>query len=240
MGNQFNRLSNRTNKEGETWMSEDKKIKLGVIGIGVMGRSHAKDVNDLESTELVAICDVDQSRADEAAGKYNTTAYYNTQEMFEKAGLDGVIIATPHYDHTPLAIEAFKRGIHVLVEKPIAVHAKDARKMIDAYEAAKTDYPNLVFAAMFMQRTYGYWKKIKAMIDGGELGKLVRATWLITNWFRPQIYYDNGGWRATWQGEGGGVLLNQCPHNLDLYQWFFGMPKRVWDLRRSASITILK
>ncbi len=208
-------------------MNEDKKIKLGIIGVGVMGRSHAKDVNDLEQTELTAICDLDKARADEIAGQYGATAYYDAQDMFENAGLDGVIIATPHYDHTPLTFEAFKRGIHVLVEKPIAVHAKAARTMITAYEAARATYPKLVFAAMFMQRTYGYWKKIKAMIDGGELGKLVRATWIITNWFRPQIYYDNGGWRATWNGEGGGVLLNQCPHNLDLYQWFVGMPKRV-------------
>jgi predicted dehydrogenase len=99
--------------------------------------------------------------------------------------------------------------------------------MIAAYEAAKTTKPDLVLAAMFMQRTYGHWKKIKEMIDNGDLGRLVRATWVITSWFRPQIYYNNGGWRATWHGEGGGVLLNQCPHNLDLYQWFVGMPKRV-------------
>jgi predicted dehydrogenase len=208
-------------------MNKKTTIKLGIIGVGVMGRSHAKDIYNLKQTELTAICDVDKTRADEVAGQYGASAYYDTWEMFAKAGLDGVIIATPHYDHTPLTIEAFHRGIHVLVEKPIAVHAKDARKMINAYKAAKTTYPNLVFAAMFMQRTYGFWKRIKAMIDGGELGKLVRATWLITNWFRPQIYYDNGGWRATWKGEGGGVLLNQCPHNLDLYQWFVGMPKRV-------------
>jgi predicted dehydrogenase len=192
-----------------------------------MGRSHAKDVHSLHSAELTAICDVDASRADEVAAQYGTTAYSDAKEMFDNAGLDGVIIATPHYDHTSLSIEAFHRGIHVLVEKPIAVHTGDARKMIMAYEKAKSAYPKLMFAAMFMQRTYGFWQKIKSMIDGGELGKLVRTTWIITNWFRPQVYYDNGGWRATWNGEGGGVLLNQCPHNLDLYQWFVGMPKRV-------------
>jgi len=119
------------------------------------------------------------------------------------------------------------RGVHVLTEKPIAVHTRDARKMIAAYEAAKQKHPDLVFAIMFQQRTYGFWRKIKDMIDGGELGRLVRATWIITDWFRTQAYYDNGGWRATWSGEGGGVLLNQCPHNLDLYQWFVGLPKRV-------------
>lgn len=208
-------------------MDEQKKVKLAIIGLGVMGSQHVNSVKRLENTELVAVCDIDQVKADDFAAQHEVKAYYDYQELFQHEGLDGIIIATPHYDHTTITIDALPKGIHVLVEKPIAVHAKDARKMIAAYEAAKANYPDLVFAAMFMQRTYGYWKKIKAMIDGGELGKLVRATWLITNWFRPQIYYDNGGWRATWKGEGGGVLLNQCPHNLDLYQWFVGMPKRV-------------
>ncbi|MBE0695819.1 MAG: Gfo/Idh/MocA family oxidoreductase, partial [Anaerolineaceae bacterium] len=131
------------------------------------------------------------------------------------------------YFHTPIAIDFMNAGVHVLTEKPIAVHTRDARKMISAYEQAKEKFPRLVFSIMFQQRTYGFWQKIKQMIDGGELGKLVRTTWIITDWFRTQAYYDNGGWRATWSGEGGGVLLNQCPHNLDLYQWFVGLPKRV-------------
>jgi predicted dehydrogenase len=124
-------------------------------------------------------------------------------------------------------MHAFQRGIHVLTEKPIAVHVKAAKEMIAAYRQARFKFPDLVFAAMFQQRTYGFWKKIKSLIDEGELGQLMRTTWIITDWFRTQSYYDNGGWRATWKGEGGGVLLNQCPHNLDLYQWFVGMPKRV-------------
>jgi predicted dehydrogenase len=99
--------------------------------------------------------------------------------------------------------------------------------MTQAYEVAKTSYPSLVFAAMFMQRTYGHYRKIKELIDSGQLGRLVRTTWIITDWFRTQFYYDSGDWRATWAGEGGGVLLNQCPHNLDLYQWLVGMPQRV-------------
>ena len=147
--------------------------------------------------------------------------------MLEKVGLDGIIIATPHYDHTPMSIDAFQRGLHVLTEKPIAVHVKDARKMVAAYQAARKTHPNLVFEIMFNQRTYGFWQKIKSLIEADELGQMVRASWIITDWFRSQAYYDSGGWRATWRGEGGGVLLNQCPHNLDLFQWFTGMPKRV-------------
>jgi predicted dehydrogenase len=114
-----------------------------------------------------------------------------------------------------------------MTEKPIAVHVKAAHEMIAAYHQAKQRTPDLVFGVMFQQRTYGYWKKVKSLIDEAELGKLVRTTWIITDWFRTQSYYDNGGWRATWKGEGGGVLLNQCPHNLDLFQWFVGMPGRV-------------
>ena len=147
--------------------------------------------------------------------------------MLDSVELDGVIIATPHYDHPDMSLLAFERGIHVLVEKPIAVHVREAQRMIDGYHSAKEQRPNLLFAAMFMQRTWGHWRKIKSIIDGGELGELTRCSWIITDWFRTQSYYDSGGWRATWSGEGGGVLMNQCPHNLDLYQWMVGMPARV-------------
>jgi predicted dehydrogenase len=154
-------------------------------------------------------------------------AFYDYHDLLDKTELDGVMIATPHYFHTPISIDALKRGIHVLTEKPLAVHVKDGQKMIAAYEQARQQFPELVFAIMFQNRTQGYWRKGKEMIDQGLLGRLVRATWIITDWFRSQTYYDNGGWRATWKGEGGGVLLNQCPHNLDIYQWYFGVPKRV-------------
>jgi predicted dehydrogenase len=147
--------------------------------------------------------------------------------MMDKEKLDGILIATPHYFHTPIAIYAMLHGVNVLSEKPEAVTVKDAHSMNDAYEEAKQKYPNLVFAIMFQNRTFGVYAKLKEMIEAGELGNLVRTTWLVTDWFRTQAYYDNGGWRATWRGEGGGVLLNQCPHNLDLYQWLVGLPKKV-------------
>ena len=192
-----------------------------------MGAVHVRDVAGLENCQLAAICDVVRDRADVPAAEWGVPAFYDYRDMLEKVQLDGVIVATPHYDHTPISIDCLGRGINVLVEKPIAVHVKDARKMVAAYEQAKIQHPDLVFSIMFMQRTYGYWQKIKAMIDQGELGRLVRTTWLITDWYRTQNYYNSGGWRATWRGEGGGVLLNQCPHNLDLYQWMVGMPKRI-------------
>jgi len=208
-------------------MTQPSKIKIAVIGVGVMGSHHAKDIYELENTELAAICDIDRARADHCAQQYGVPTFYDHRTMLEKIELDAVLIATPHCDHPPISIDAFERGVHVLTEKPIGVHVKAAKEMIAAYEVAKEKFPDLVFAAMFQQRTYGFWKKIKSLIEDGELGQLVRTTWIITDWFRTQSYYDNGGWRATWKGEGGGVLLNQCPHNLDLYQWFVGMPQKV-------------
>jgi predicted dehydrogenase len=212
-------------------MTENEKdnacLNAAVIGVGVMGSSHVHDIATLHNTRLVAVCDILHERADAFASQFGVEAYYDYHDLLKKPGLEAIVVSTPHYDHTPISIDALQRGIHVMVEKPVAVHAKDARKMIQAYEDAKLRYPGLAFAAMFMCRTYGYYLKIKELIEHGELGKLVRASWIITDWFRTQAYYDNGGWRATWKGEGGGVLLNQCPHNLDLYQWFFGMPQRI-------------
>ena len=214
--------------ENETVSESTPKVRLAVIGVGVMGSSHVKDIaTRLPNTQLAAVCDIIPERADQYASQYQVPAFYDYRDMLDKVALDGIVIATPHYDHTPISIDALQRGIHVLVEKPLAVHVKDGRKMIAAYEQARLKKPDIQFAIMFMSRLHSQWKKIKEILDAGELGKLVRATWLITDWFRTQTYYDNGGWRATWSGEGGGVLLNQCPHNLDLYQWFFGLPKRV-------------
>jgi predicted dehydrogenase len=141
-----------------------------------------------------------------------------------------VVIATPHFAHTTISLEAFKRGIHVLTEKPVGVHVKDINKMIKAWEEGKKVKKDLLFSAMFQQRTRGPAKKIKELLDAGELGKLFRTSWIITDWYRTQAYYNSGGWRATWEGEGGGVLMNQCPHQLDMYQWFVGCPDRVMGM----------
>jgi predicted dehydrogenase len=218
--------ANSENRKGSR-LSQNDKLKMAVIGVGNMGSLHARGVRELDCTELLAVCDINRARAEGVAAQYGIKAYADYRNLLAEAGVQAVLVATPHYDHTPISIAALQQGLHVLVEKPIAVHAEDARSMIDAYERAKAGQPDLVFAAMFMQRTYGQYVKIKDLIDSDELGKLVRATWIITDWFRTQTYYDSGDWRATWAGEGGGVLLNQCPHNLDLYQWLFGLPARV-------------
>ena len=206
----------------------EKKVKLAVIGVGTMGSSHARDIAASPFTHLVAVCDLISDRAENISQTYGCVYFTDYQEMLETIELDGVIIATPHEAHTPISITCLQRGIHVLSEKPLAIHVLDGEKMRDAYQIALSAKPDLKFGIMFQQRTYGYWKKIKEMIENGVLGKIMRITWVITDWYRTQTYYDNGGWRATWRGEGGGVLLNQCPHNLDLFQWFVGMPQRVY------------
>jgi len=209
-------------------MSEQPKVRIAVIGVGVMGSSHVRDIaTRLPAAELAAVCDIIPERADRYAAEYHAPAYYDSRSLLSQADLDAVVIATPHYAHTTLSLAAFQRGLHVLTEKPLAAHARDGRLMLEAHAQARLTKPGLQFAIMFQMRTQGVWQKVKQMLETGELGKLQRVTWIITDWFRPQSYYDNGGWRATWKGEGGGVLLNQCPHNLDLYQWLFGMPRRV-------------
>lgn len=208
-------------------MSTQRKLKIGLIGLGNIGSLHVSNLKIIDNVEVVGVCDIIKEKADKRAAELNTTAYYNYVDLFDKSGLEAVIVAVPHYDHTPITIEAFNRGINVLCEKPIAVHINDAKKTNTAYEKAKEKDPNIVFGIMFQERTLPFHKKLKDILDGGELGKLLRVTWINTAWFRSQTYFNSGGWRATWAGEGGGILTNQCPHNLDLYQWLFGVPTHI-------------
>lgn len=204
-----------------------QRAKLAVIGVGGMGSAHAREIARLPNAELTAACDLIPERAERVAGQFGCATYSHFQDLLDAERPDGVVIATPHYDHAPISIACLRQGVHVLTEKPIAVIVSDARKMIDAWQSARQDHPSLRFAIMFQMRAYPRWRKVKELLESGQLGRLVRATWIVTDWFRTQSYYDNGDWRATWRGEGGGVLLNQCPHNLDLYQWLFGMPQKV-------------
>jgi predicted dehydrogenase len=145
------------------------------------------------------------------------------RELIRSGEVDAVLIATPHYQHTTLGIAALQAGLHVMVEKPISAHKADAERLI----AVRRQHPRQVFGAMFQMRTEARYAKIKKLIDSGQLGRIVRFSWIITEWFRTEAYYASGGWRATWKGEGGGVLINQCLHQLDMLQWLLGMPARV-------------
>ena len=201
-------------------------VRIGVIGLGNMGSFHIDYLagNEMPGAELKAVCDVDAdqlARARSRAGE-GVEVYERADALLQSDAIDAVIIATPHYDHPPLAIKAFARGLHVLCEKPAGVYTRQVREMNAAAEES-----GLVFGMMFNQRTLGEHRKLKELVESGELGELRRTNYIITNWFRAQSYYDSGGWRATWAGEGGGVLANQCPHNLDLWQWICGMPVRI-------------
>jgi len=201
------------------------KVRFGIIGIGNMGSNHSERIlrGEVENGVLAAICDRNPKRLEWADEKLpGVPQFTDATEMMKSGLIDAIIIAVPHYDHPRLAMEAFDNGLHVMCEKPAGVYTKQAREMNDA--AAKT---NLVFGMMFNQRTNCVYRKMHDMIREGAIGEIRRSNWLITNWYRSQFYYDSGDWRATWAGEGGGVLLNQCPHNLDLWQWIVGMPSKV-------------
>ncbi|MEZ0326676.1 MAG: Gfo/Idh/MocA family protein [Fimbriimonas sp.] len=194
-------------------------VRLGIIGLGNMGTAHAKIVPQLTGVQLVAVADEDSKRL-HAYPDLKTFA--DPQALINSGEVDAVLIATPHYSHTTLGIAALEKGLHVLVEKPISVHKADAERLIAAWNPQKQ-----VFAAMFNQRTDPFYQAIREIVQGGQLGEIRRTNWIITNWFRTEAYYGSSAWRATWGGEGGGVLLNQCPHNLDLFQWICGMPSKV-------------
>lgn len=203
-----------------------EKVRYGIIGIGNMGVSHAQNLcGEIRGAELTAVCDTNPERLKWAKEHLPASVQlYDTPEAFwASQAMDAVLIAVPHYDHPGMAIQAFENGYHVLVEKPAGVYTKAVREMNDA--AAKSGKQ---FGIMYNQRTNPLYIKLRDLIQSGELGEVRRTNWIITNWYRSQSYYDSGGWRATWAGEGGGVLLNQDPHQLDLWQWTTGMmPKRV-------------
>ncbi|MCL2708126.1 MAG: Gfo/Idh/MocA family oxidoreductase, partial [Defluviitaleaceae bacterium] len=193
-----------------------KQVRFGIIGIGNMGTGHARSLlgGGIEGGTLAAACDTDQTKLAWLKENHPDVALFGEAEaMYASGKIDAVIIATPHYDHPPLAIKALSENIHVMIEKPAGVYTKQVREMNEA--AAKSE---AVFAIMYNVRTDPAFIKMREIVKGGGIGELKRTSWIITDWYRPQAYYNSGTWRATWKGEGGGVLINQCPHNLDLWQ----------------------
>lgn len=205
-------------------MADERNVRMAVIGLGRMGAVHARELlrGTIAEASLSAVCDPNPAACADFPG---VPRFSSTRELWSSGLLDAVLIATPHYAHTPLAIEALGRGLHVLTEKPIAVHKADALRMIAAYENRPN--PAQVFAAMFNLRAEPRFLRLRELLQGNALGPIQRINWIATDWFRTEAYYRSSSWRATWRGEGGGVLQNQCPHNLDLWQWLFGMPEAV-------------
>jgi predicted dehydrogenase len=201
-----------------------KAVRLGVIGLGNIGSHHAEYLlaGKVKRCELKAVC---ARSADKLVSyqKRGLRIFDDGGELIRSGEVDAVIIATPHYQHTALGMAALQAGLHVMVEKPISAHKADAERLL----AVRRKHPRQVFAAMFQMRAEPRYAKIKKMITDGGLGQIVRFSWIVTEWFRTEAYYASGGWRATWKGEGGGVLINQCLHQLDMLQWLLGMPARV-------------
>jgi predicted dehydrogenase len=203
-------------------------VRLGLIGCGgAMARFHESYFKDVEGLTYAACTDMNADAMKESAEKHGAKPFENAEAMIDSGEVDLILIATPHFTHPVFAQRAFSKGIHVITEKPLAVTAHDGQATIDAFESARKTKQDLVFAGMFQQRTFANWQTVKRLCTDGSVGDIMRVNWTITDWFRTQTYYDAGGWRATWKGEGGGVLLNQCPHNLDLLCWFVGQPSKV-------------
>lgn len=206
-----------------------KKVRIGVVGVGGMGQGHCAYMSELEVGKLAAVCDTSAAAAAEVGERYGVPHFSEPTELMESGLVEAVLIATPHYFHPPVAIEAFKRGLNVLSEKPLAASVKEARRMVRAAERS-----GKVFSVMFQLRAEPVHRAAKKLIEEGKIGELVRTN-LILGMYRSQAYYDSGGWRATWKGEGGGVLLNQAPHGLDIFTWLAGSPKLVTAQTRTRA-----
>lgn len=203
-------------------------VRLGIIGLGAQGGMYATFITDglVPSMAVAAIADTDEAVRTKAAGLYPEAAIFDDYiAMLESGTVDAVITCVPHFLHPEMAIEALNRDIHVLVEKPAGVYTKQVAELNRVAESK----PELTFGIMFNQRNNPLYIRLKEIVDNGEIGAIRRSNWIITNWWRPQGYYDQSAWRATWGGEGGGVLVNQAPHQLDLWQWICGVPKSVYS-----------
>ena len=200
------------------------KVRLGIIGLGNIGQHHCSYLLDgkISRAELTAACTPSSTGLEKYRGRV-PHLFTNGETLIRSGECDAVIVATPHFQHTTLGIAALEAGLHAMIEKPISAHKADAERLI----ACAKKHPKQVFAGMFQMRVEPRYAKMQKLIQSGELGTIVRINWIITDWFRTEAYYASGGWRATWKGEGGGVLLNQCLHQLDMLQWLCGMPSRV-------------
>ena len=200
-----------------------EKVRFGIIGAGNMGSAHAKTFlsGKIKNGVLTAVCDLKQPKLDAIAaleGGDKVALFTDYKKMYASGLCDAVIVAVPHYSHPQLVIDALNAGLHAVCEKPAGVYTKQVKQMNEV--AKKSDK---LFTMMFNQRTNCVYRKMREMVMDGTLGEIKRVNWIITAWYRSQSYYDSGDWRATWRGEGGGVLFNQCPHQLDLLQWVTGM-----------------
>ena len=197
-------------------------LRVGLVGLGGMGRNHlAKEVTS-PLLKFVGVADVVKTAVDEVSASNNIPGFYDPQELIDRSGCEAVIIATPHPFHAPLALAAIRRGLHVMSEKPIAVSVSEADGMVSAAREA-----GVKLGVMFRTRTVPAYRRARELLQAGEIGTLYRSVIVASQWYRSQAYYDSGSWRGTWKGEGGGIVMNQAPHSLDMFIWLGGKPSRV-------------
>ena len=198
-----------------------KEVRYGIVGVGNQGTYYALKLNgnEVPASRLTAVADINPVKIEAIRPKLseNVLYYSDYKKMLDDGVCDAVLVAVPHYSHPEIVIECLNRGIHVITDKPAAVYTKQVEEMNAAAEKSKA-----LYGMMFNQRTNCLYRKMREIIQEGGIGELQRVNWIITDWFRTQNYYDSGSWRATWKGEGGGVLINQCPHQLDLVSWVVG------------------
>lgn len=198
-----------------------KPIRFGIAGLGNIGSTHVNRFlkGEIPGAELAAICDINPAALERFPGIKGWT---DSAELIRSGEIDALLIATPHYAHTTIGIDALNHGLHLLCEKPLSVHKADCLRLLAAHTDARQ-----VFGVMFDTRTEPRYQELRELVQSGRLGRIRRINWIVTNWFRTDAYYASSDWRATWDGEGGGMLVNQLPHDLDLFQWIFGLPRRV-------------
>ncbi|MBR2343472.1 MAG: Gfo/Idh/MocA family oxidoreductase [Clostridia bacterium] len=205
-----------------------EQVRYGIIGLGNQGTFYLKKLATpgvVSGAVVTALCDINPARIEAARAlvDFELAAFTDYKEMIASGLVDAILVETPHFLHPEISIYGLTHGVHVLCDKPAGVYTKQVKEMNEV--ANRSDR---LFGLMFNQRTNCMYRKMREMILGGEIGEVKRINWIITTWFRSAAYYNSSSWRATWRGEGGGVLLNQCPHQLDLIQWVVGMmPKRI-------------
>lgn len=195
-------------------------VRLGIIGLGNIGQQHIEHIlTSVSGCEITAIC----SRQPKAISGLEKARHFSDYRQLMDSGLvDAVLIATPTMAHFEQASYALSKGLHLLVEKPIGLSCQEGEQLIAQHEQKQQ-----VFALMLNQRTDPLFITMKEYVDSGRIGAIQRTQWTMTNWFRPEVYFKVSDWRATWKGEGGGLLVNQCIHNLDIFQWICGLPVSV-------------
>jgi len=197
-------------------------LKLGLVGLGGMGRNHLEKEVALPEVRFVGVADVVASSVDEVSARYGVPGFYGYQQLVDSGACEAVLIATPHPFHAPIALYAIEHGLHVLSEKPIAVTVGEADQMIAAAARA-----GVTLGVMFQTRTDPHVRRAHQLLAEGAIGRVYRSVMIANHWYRTQAYYNSGAWRGTWKGEGGGILMNQSPHSLDMFIWLGGKPSRV-------------